>query len=455
VVPYVPIPLGGMTDPDLVRAVFDLDSWIKSSPGVTLSTAREAFWDAVAGDGAMVGPAGSTTRLYHHPGGIRNPRRRPFRSGAITEAMEKKIITAIIVDLSVCYGVKINSSPNLELGMATPVRDESGGRIIVIGASHLYRTVEYLPANTVSLATPGFKLTKEKVTELERRIDALELSSTDTVVLDLLSNTAYMGTDDEGLPLPAFRSGDGSYHVAGMLTTAPPTTLKRTLDLCTQIGKKLANTKVILVCPTPRYVLEKCCNDPNHIDNFNNDDYGDDLTDFQDQHRRLLGGWGVSLGLNFDIFDLTAVVGPVELTLGKRTTSTGASIWSERDSVHLSREAYMDAASAIIEVASGSGNTGLGDSASSAGTSDSLKRKQPDSVVTFPFQPPKRKLREDWIGAGWMRGEEDRRRGRGRGGPQTARGSGPRGPGSGLRPDYGPGRGWSGRGHRGQARRPW
>jgi hypothetical protein len=115
--------------------------------------------------------------------------------------------------------------------LATPVRKESGGRINVIGASHLYRTVEYLPANTVSLATPGFKPTKEKITELERRVDALELSSTDTVVLDLLSNTAYMGTDDEGLSLPAFRAGDGSYHVAGTLTTAPPTTLKKTLDL--------------------------------------------------------------------------------------------------------------------------------------------------------------------------------------------------------------------------------
>jgi hypothetical protein len=301
--------------------------------------------------------------------------------------MEKRIITAIIEDLSVCYGVKINPSPNLERGMATPVRDDSDGRIIVIGASHMYRTVEYLPANTVSLAMPGFKPSKEKISELDRRVEALEINSNDTVVLDLLSNTAYMGTDDKGLPFPAFRAGDGSYHVADTLTTALPTTLKKTLDLCNPIGKKLLNTKVILVCPTPRYVLEKCCNEPTHIDNFNNDDYGDDLTDFQDQHRRLLGGWGVSVGLNFDILDLTAVVGPVEPTLGKRTTSTGALIWSEGDSVHLSREAYMDAANAIIEIASGSGNTGLGDSVSSAGTSDSIKRKQPDSVVTLPFQP--------------------------------------------------------------------
>jgi hypothetical protein len=134
--------------------------------------------------------------------------------------------------------------------------------------------------------------------------------------------------------------------------------------------------------------------------------------------------------------------------LGRAKFSRTKLYWSEGDSVHLSREAYMDAANAIIKIASGSGNTGLGDSASIAGTSDSLKRKQPDSVVTLPFQPPKRQLREDRIGAGWMRGEEDRRRGRGRGGPPTAWGTG-------RRPGYGPGRGWSGRVYRGRARRPW
>jgi hypothetical protein len=156
----------------------------------------------------------------------------------------------------------------------------------------MHRTVEHLPDNTVSLAIPGFKPTKDKIIELDRRIDALEVNCNDTVVLDLLSNTAFMGTDDEGLPLPAFRASDGSHHVAGTLTTAPPTTLKKTLDLCNSLAEKLLNSKVVLVCPTPRYVLEKCCSEPSHIENFNNDDYGDDLTDFQDQHRRLLGGWG-------------------------------------------------------------------------------------------------------------------------------------------------------------------
>jgi hypothetical protein len=161
---------------------------------------------------------------------------------------------------------------------------------------------------------------------------------------------------------------------------------------------------------------------------------------------------GVSVGLNFDVLDLTAVVGPVEPALGNRMTSAGTSIWSVGDSVHLSREAYLDAANAIVELASGSGNTGLGDSASGTGTSDTTKRKQPDSVVTLPFQQPKRRPKENRASAGWMRGEEDRRTNRGRGGPPTAWGRGRR-PGYG--PTYGTGRGWSGRGHRGRGRRPW
>ncbi len=72
-------------------------------------------------------------------------------------------------------------------------------------------------------------------------------------MLDLLSNTAYMGTDEEGLPLPSYREGDGGYHIAGTLTTAPPTTLRKTLDNCVELGKKLLNSRFILVCPTPRY----------------------------------------------------------------------------------------------------------------------------------------------------------------------------------------------------------
>ncbi len=197
--------------------------------------------------------------------------------------------------------------------------------------------------------------------------------------------------------------------------------------------------------------MGKCCNDPSHIDNFDSTEYGDDLTEFQDQHRRLLGGWGVATGLNFDILDLTAVVGPVEPILGKWTTRGGASIWAKGDNVHLSREAYLDAANAIVEIATGCGNTVPGDAASSAGTSDSHKRKQPESVVTFPAQPAKRRGGKERPGAGWMRGEEDR----GRASNALSWRARTRGWIYRPRSGNGPRRGWIGRGHRGRQRSSW
>jgi hypothetical protein len=55
------------------------------------------------------------------------------------------------------------------------------------------------------------------------------MTEIDTVVIDSMSNTAFLGTDEDGLPIPAEKSvGDGRYHLNGDLQLAPP-------PLCLQI----------------------------------------------------------------------------------------------------------------------------------------------------------------------------------------------------------------------------
>jgi hypothetical protein len=160
------------------------------------------------------------------------------------------------------------------------------------------------------------------------------------------------------------------------------------------------------MCPCPRYVTEKCCNNPSHIDIFDSPDHVEELQEHQDLHRRLLGGWGTSLNLNFDVLDATAVVGPIDPSLGGRLTSSGTSIWCEQDGVHLSRDAYRDVAAAITEIASGCGMVDVDDSASNS--TDSTKRKQPDSVITLPRGPPIKRGRGSVLPAvGWLRGEAE------------------------------------------------
>ncbi len=115
----------------------------------------------------------------------------------------------------------------------------------------MYRMAEYLPKESISLAYPGFKPTTESLTILREKLECQSLNNSDTVVLDLLSTTAYMGTDVNGLPLPVERAGDGRYHIPGSLTTAPPTILKKVLEICNILVDPIKQTIVVLVCPTP------------------------------------------------------------------------------------------------------------------------------------------------------------------------------------------------------------
>jgi hypothetical protein len=45
----------------------------------------------------------------------------------------------------------------------------------------------------------------------------MKLEKSDTVVLDLLLNIAFMGTENGGLPPKAVKSKDGCYHIIGSL----------------------------------------------------------------------------------------------------------------------------------------------------------------------------------------------------------------------------------------------
>jgi hypothetical protein len=107
-----------------------------------------------------------------------------------------------------------------------------------------------LPTESVSLAYPGFRPDKKIIAEIEIKMEQLAPGPPDTVVLDLLSNNAYVGTDEDGLPLTAISAGDSSYHVIVSLTTAPlPTTIKKTLCFCTPLGRKLGNDRISWFAP--------------------------------------------------------------------------------------------------------------------------------------------------------------------------------------------------------------
>jgi hypothetical protein len=297
---------------------------------------------------------------------------------------EKILVQSIIHELMESFGVSLNPEPVLERGVETPADTMGSHRIFVIGASHMTRLSEFLPPTTITMAYPGFWPDQGKIAELSASLAGGGTGEQDVVILDLLSNVAFMGSDSDGLPTPAVRAGDGRY-IVGALTTAPPTALKKTLDLCTPLAEAVRETRVVLVCPIPRYVKTKCCDDPSHITNFGTGDYEEELMDFQEQHRKILGGWATSQGLDHEIFDATTVVNPTEPGLGNRLTSGGAALWSLTDGVHLSPEGYRDMAMGLIDLLKAECLSDSNDESSST-SSASQKRRRPDSVVTVPVK---------------------------------------------------------------------
>jgi hypothetical protein len=205
---------------------------------------------------------------------------------------ERVLVKSIIRELIANFGVSLNPDPVLERRVETPADSTGINRFIVIGASHMTRMSEFLPPSTTILAYPGFRPEQSKIAELCEDLSRGCTGKQDVVILDLLSNMAFMGSDLEGLPTPAVRAGDGRYHIMGALTTAPPTALKKALEICNPLAQAVKENKVVLVCPIPRYVKTKCCDDTSHITNFAVGDYEEELMDFQDQHRKILGGVG-------------------------------------------------------------------------------------------------------------------------------------------------------------------
>ncbi len=102
----------------------------------------------------------------------------------------------------------------------------------------------------------------------------LNLTEIDTVVIDSMSNTAYLGTDEDSLPIPAVKSAvDGRYHLSGDLQLAPPPHFKSTMKMMDTIISNTGGAKIVLTVPLPRYVLVACCSDTNHVTNRQDPDF--------------------------------------------------------------------------------------------------------------------------------------------------------------------------------------
>jgi hypothetical protein len=437
----------------LIRDILDFDAWLQGSsvgPGVRLDSAREAFWEVVRETGQGKQSLHGERTLYI-PTSYRNPRKSVFVSPAmegplpscippLSEPNEQKIIFAMMEDLNLYFGVGVDPTPSLERGVVTQEADSEAARVVLVGASHMTRLAESMGPETVSLAYQGFRPMEPMIADLLNKLRSLRLTSRDTVVLDLLSNCAFMGTDTSGLPTEAVRAEDGRYHIVGSLSVAPVSCAKKVLQTCLPLADAIRDTGVVLLSPVPRYMHTKCCDDPSHIENFDDKDIDSEIAEGLEAFKRVLQNWGTENELMFTIIDPTMLNDTCDLPIKSRVTEDGQPLWSPMDPVHMTCAAYRDLATVIKDTAQA---IDPADSASAAGScAGHLRKRRAESVVTMPPANARKKLRGSTKirVAGWLLGRSEAPAQSTRGGSYRASWRGARSAGTG--PSYRARGGW-------------
>jgi hypothetical protein len=275
-------------------------------------------------------------------------------------------------------------------------------RTVFVGASHMTRLADEMGHDVVNLAFPGFRPKEEMLNEIACKLAELKLGKKDTVVCDLLSNVVFMGTNSDGLPSEAIRAEDGSYHIVGSLTIAPPSLTKKILAGCSKLAHALKETGTVLVSPIPRYVFSKCCDNSDHIENFEDPELDEEVVLGLEGVKKILQNWAIDHDLCFEIIDPTLLSDTRDLGLRERTTSTGQRLWLQDDPVHLTTDGYRDIAQAIADSVV---SCPVEDSASATGSSkNSQKRKRAESVVTKHPIPAVKRGAATPRTAGWLLG---------------------------------------------------
>ena len=105
----------------------------------------------------------------------------------------------------------------------------------------------------------------------------MSLSKQDAVIVDIFSSTALMGSDEMGMPVPAFQTEPGRYHITGCLEIAPEGVLKKRFGAVRPVLEAAGEAVKVCLLPIPRYVKRPCCKEDGHITNFMEADFEDIL----------------------------------------------------------------------------------------------------------------------------------------------------------------------------------
>ena len=220
-------------------------------------------------------------------------------------ATEIEITSSLTAELNSPHWLNLAERPDIKHGSSLPTAELGGCKLVMVGGLHTAKisalsrhsgSAEYIPL-------PGQPLSSDTVTNLEEKIGLYSLGEKDILYIDLFSNSIFMGSDDFGMPVPAFKNSSGTYHMTGCLEVAPEAFLRKRFSLVCRVLEEAGTATIICALALPRYVKRPCCNDENHMVNWAEADFNNILKGSSEACSNVIKSEGEKHGLTIAAFN--------------------------------------------------------------------------------------------------------------------------------------------------------
>jgi hypothetical protein len=243
-------------------------------------------------------------------------------------------------------------NPETLLSMGNEKREdakETTTHLVLIGASHLRRTIAYLwrlGYDVTDVTKPGRLASAAAVGEVLGQLRGTTVPVNAAVVIDMLGNSSSRWEQEDGTLATAVKLGSG-YHMPGEVTVCNDETFKKLIGIVAPILSFSAGLSKIVIPPLLRYVFDTCCTQDTHCTNVRKETHAAEILQKADHLRNVLKSELNRLGVpNFRVTE-----GWTSL-LGAKYSSRQENVNALRhltaaDGVHFTRDGYENLAMAI------------------------------------------------------------------------------------------------------------
>jgi len=372
VVPFLPPPLGGTNDPDLVSNSYHIMTWLEHVQKWNLSGYYNMLRHFLTTSAAEEDFQQQKTQRYLMPSSYElfgdyvlmcHP--IPGFGGSLPRMCvenEKVLVNGLLKELNIIFKWNLDTDPpslrelgkSSDLLLQAPVNHTDA---IVIGGSNgkrLHEAMNDLGMRVNGLTSGGWTLSRAAVDSLlpilEEQLAYLPESV--PIILYLLDNSCFKAINENGDLVAITRSEvDGLFHVLGDLAVTPYILLRSSLQELDRLIAACGNRHILILGALPRFFLKTCCDNLAHCANISAHDesqveagkkFMQDLEDLNSQLAARLNSRNVQFVFTGDIIS------------GKNRCSIGDladclyTCWRS-DPVHGDKSAYMKIAVGLLD----------------------------------------------------------------------------------------------------------